>query len=285
MGRNGPHRYSRRAVTAWYDGLAPVEVTVECEGSSHQIRWERGVLTLLDHDRDAEEACLALGGDPNPCIATLNQWRKAQDGLSGDDPAHSAALWRLARGTEPATLGLPGELGRVVAVRAIVRCQELWDDLDVPDTSRQILATAMTARLREAVDATLAPSRGHRRRLAVQVRTRMLPPGEQSRFDVRATSGALRIEAELPLTWLTVAWGRGVASVEDHLVLDVTAVQDSGARLAAAAVHWEASRFAVHPVMGAAWVQRVNDGWSIDRSSPPPPRGRAVRWSFDERPY
>jgi hypothetical protein len=113
----------------------------------------------------------------------------------------------------------------------------------------------------------------------------MLPPGEQSRFDVRATSGALRIEAELPLTWLTVAWGRGVASVEDHLVLDVTAVQDSGSRLAATAVHWEHSRFAVHPVMGAAWVQRVNEGWSIDRSSPPPPQGRAVRWSFDERPY
>jgi hypothetical protein len=274
-------------VTAWHEGLAPLEIIVECEGSRHRIRWERGVLILVDHDLDAEEACLALGGEPSPCIAILNQWRKVQAELEGDHPAASAALWRLAGETEPTALRLPGELGWMIAVRAIVRCQELWDDPDVPDTSRRVLATAMTARLRAAVDATLAPSRGHRRRLAVQVRTRMLPPGEQSRFDVRATPGELRIEAELPLTWLAVAWGRGVAAVEDHLVLDVTTVEESGSRLAATTVRWEPSRFAMHPVMGWAWLQRVNSQWSVDRASPPPPPPpprRAVCWSFDERP-
>jgi hypothetical protein len=64
----------------WWLGLAPAQTTVHCAGPHHQIRWDAGQLSALDHeDPEGERALAALGGQRRPCIDLLDAWKRHQD--------------------------------------------------------------------------------------------------------------------------------------------------------------------------------------------------------------
>ena len=67
-------------MNAWWLGLAPAQTTVHCSGRHHQIRWDAGNLSALDHeDPEGERALTALGGQRRPCIDLLDAWERHQD--------------------------------------------------------------------------------------------------------------------------------------------------------------------------------------------------------------
>jgi hypothetical protein len=64
----------------WWLGLAPAQTTVHCAGRHHEIRWDAGQLSALDHeDEEGERALAALGGQRRPCIDLLDAWKRHQD--------------------------------------------------------------------------------------------------------------------------------------------------------------------------------------------------------------
>jgi hypothetical protein len=66
----------------WWHGLAPAESTVECSGTSHRLRWERGTLDALDHgDVESERALAALGGQSCTCLDLVEAWDHHRDDL------------------------------------------------------------------------------------------------------------------------------------------------------------------------------------------------------------
>ena len=69
-------------MSAWWAGLAPAELPVDCGGQQHRVRWADGVLHTLDHDDpDGERALAALGGEPSGCILLLDAWARHADDL------------------------------------------------------------------------------------------------------------------------------------------------------------------------------------------------------------
>jgi hypothetical protein len=67
---------------AWWSGLLPVEVQLDCSNEVHRIRWEGGSLVALDHeDPDGERALGALGADRAACIEVLDAWARHSDDL------------------------------------------------------------------------------------------------------------------------------------------------------------------------------------------------------------
>jgi hypothetical protein len=64
----------------WWLGLAPAQTTVHCAGRQHQIRWDAGRLSALDHeDLEGERALAALGGQRRPCIDLVDAWERHKD--------------------------------------------------------------------------------------------------------------------------------------------------------------------------------------------------------------
>ncbi|HLI56403.1 MAG TPA: hypothetical protein VKY26_05145 [Actinomycetota bacterium] len=62
-------------MTEWWAGLGAVEAVIDCDGSSHRLRWAEGTLTAVDHDDpESERALAAIGGAPCPCIEILDAW-------------------------------------------------------------------------------------------------------------------------------------------------------------------------------------------------------------------
>ena len=55
--------------------LEPTELSIECTGQRHQLRWANGTLTAVHHpDADGERTLAALGGEPATCIQILDTW-------------------------------------------------------------------------------------------------------------------------------------------------------------------------------------------------------------------
>lgn len=63
--------------------LEPTELSIECAGQQHQLRWASGTLTALHHpDADGERTLAALGGEPATCIQILDTWSRYDTDLS-----------------------------------------------------------------------------------------------------------------------------------------------------------------------------------------------------------
>lgn len=85
---------------AWYDAIRPITVTVRCCGVDHRVSWRHGRLVLHDHDADAEQAVVALGGEPPLCAELLEAWRSAPD-----DPSLLVQLVMNPMSDAPVDLG------------------------------------------------------------------------------------------------------------------------------------------------------------------------------------
>lgn len=67
---------------AWWDGLAPAQISLECGAAKHVLRWAEGRLTAVDHpDADRERALVALGGEHVACLDVFDAWHRHSDDL------------------------------------------------------------------------------------------------------------------------------------------------------------------------------------------------------------
>jgi len=66
----------------WWWRHPPVEVSLECSGTIHRLRWEAGELVAVDHrDPRGERTLGALSGQQSSCIAVLDRWIRHRDDL------------------------------------------------------------------------------------------------------------------------------------------------------------------------------------------------------------
>ncbi len=66
----------------WWWWHPPVEVSLECSGTIHRLRWEAGELAAVDHqDPRGERTLGALGGQQSSCIALLDSWIRHREDL------------------------------------------------------------------------------------------------------------------------------------------------------------------------------------------------------------
>ena len=93
---------------------------VDCNGERHRVTWRRGKVVLEDHDLRAEEAMLAFGGKPFPCLGLLRRWRDMHTWAMSDE------LFR----TMSARLGpeavLPGPLEPVLELGLMLTWERTW---------------------------------------------------------------------------------------------------------------------------------------------------------------
>jgi hypothetical protein len=69
-------------MTEWWTGIAPAELTLDCGGGRHRIRWADGRLLALDHgDLDDERALASLGGASIDCVELARAWERHRTDL------------------------------------------------------------------------------------------------------------------------------------------------------------------------------------------------------------
>lgn len=67
-------------MSEWWTGLSPSQATVDCGGEEHRLRWEAGILHMLDHDDpEGERTLAALGGERCACVEFLDAWERHRD--------------------------------------------------------------------------------------------------------------------------------------------------------------------------------------------------------------
>jgi hypothetical protein len=61
----------------WWEYHSPAEMSIDCSGRKHLVRWQDGELVLLDHnDPEGERTLAALGGDACECVEILGSWER-----------------------------------------------------------------------------------------------------------------------------------------------------------------------------------------------------------------
>jgi hypothetical protein len=291
----------------WQLGVPPVTVEVDCQGERHRVTWRRGKLVLEDHHLGAEEALVGLGGDRCACLELLGAWRAACRETSrlvlpagGGRPLPRPVTGRLAPHR-----ALPAPLDRPAALSRLVRQQRHWVELAAePGGAREALFRRLLAEFRDAVAASLLPSRQRRTVQRVEVKVRPLDPRADPTLEIEVGRGQVRLAAELPVSWLVQVWGWDLAAVEDGVVLEVLGASADGSHLAGTLLRWEEDQLGrVVPVLGTAWLcrsaprdgegegdqpsaseGRVVSTWRVDRTAGPCPHRPLVWWSVDVRP-
>jgi hypothetical protein len=67
---------------AWWVGVPPAELPVDCGGQTHHLHWSDGALDAVDHtDASGERTLAALGGQSHRCIEIVDAWARHADDL------------------------------------------------------------------------------------------------------------------------------------------------------------------------------------------------------------
>jgi hypothetical protein len=265
-------------------------------------------LVLEGHRLAAEEALIGLGGERCPCLDLMRSWREAcRERAPLVLPAGGG---RPRPGARPAAgrsaSGLPRALERPAALGRLVRQQRHWVQLaEEPGGAREALFRRLLAEFRDAVAASLLPSRQRRTVQRIEVKVRPLDPGADPSLEIEVGRGQVRLLAELSVSWLLQVWGWELAAVEDAVVLEVLDATADGSRLAGTLLRWEEDQLGrVVPVLGTAWLCRRDafsvgegddppgslgpgdgsDRWRIDHDAVPSAHRPRVWWSVDVRP-
>jgi hypothetical protein len=259
---------ARRPRPRWYRHVPPVEVPVECSGGSHTLRWRRGALVALDHDVGAERALSALGAERVQCLDLVDVWR---DAVTGRRP--------------PDTFDLPADLRRVATLARLVRVERRWSDPSLPDGERRVALDRLVSRFKEAVAASLVPSRRQRGMQRVEVNVRPVPSGQRIGVEAQTAPDRIRLRVELGLAWNVQVAGRGLGTVGDAVVLDVVDLDDVTGALGVVAVRWEVPRpRLVVPQLVSMWVKPSDlASWSAVQTAKPVRTGEMPWWSVSAR--
>lgn len=277
----------------WQLGVPPVSVEVDCQGVRHRVTWRRGKLVLENHHLSAEEALIGLGGERCPCLELLAEWRTAC-GESVPLVLPAGGRGRPRRNNP----GLPGGLDRPAMLGRLVRQQRHWVQLaEERGGAREALLRRLLGEFRDAVAASLLPSRQRRTVQRVDVKVRPLEPHADPSLEIEVGHGRVQLLAELSVSWLVQVWGWNLAAVDGGVALEVLEAADEGSRLAVTLLRWDEDG-AGRPVprVGVAWVARVagvpgpdaevgakeDPGWMVVAQDGPSPKPR-LWWSIDVR--
>lgn len=253
----------------WYESVAPVTATVDCEGAAHRVTWRRGKVVLEDHDLTAERTMLVFGGELCTCMRVLEMW-KEQFGMPPELFSTMQTWLGPNANLAPREFELPRQLGMVLSWERAWR-HTAWLHRKQP-------------RLLEAVlkDRALAPFREHLgaykkacgARMISQAAVTVVTGDTSPRVEGRVEGIGMRATAFLPGSWVVNVWGRGLALVDGAFVLDVTDASADAASLAVRAVRWEVREGGrCAPVIADARIARDDtEAWRLtwDDGKPTP---------------
>jgi hypothetical protein len=168
----------------------------------------------------------------------------------------------------------------------LVRQQRHWVHLaEERGGAREALHRRLLGEFRDAVAASLLPSRERRSVQRVDVRVRPLEPNTDPSLEIEVGRGRVQLVAELSVSWLLLVWGWDLAIVGGGVALEVLEATDDGARLAVTLLRWDENAIGRPvPQVGVVWVSKAPDAtWSIEAHDGPCPKPR-LWWSIDVRP-
>jgi hypothetical protein len=252
---------------------------------------------LEDHPDPLADAALgALGGERCPCLDVLDAWRVDRERIPVDETAeplswdahldrHLALRSRRARmgtgggvaGPSPARDRLLARLSDEISTE-VLRClpPPLFDLMvttravhasrrggDAPTGWSVLDATAH--RVRRCVETWLGPH------APTTVQVSWSRTGPTCAVDDLFEHHGGSLHLGLPPTWLVEVWARGLAVVDEHLVLGVEAIE-RGDRLVVTACELEEGDGGRRPLIRRATAHRHDRSWHLDPSAPDRPR-------------
>jgi hypothetical protein len=193
-------------------GFPAAESPVVCGADTHRLRWEAGELRALDHDDlEGERTLAALGGTRSGCIDVIDAWHRYATDLRvlvlasrGPSDVLAAADPQLHRGAPPMPAPMiPGAEG-LAALFALHG--------GLPDRLVATVAASWASRTQEALPPLHAALYG---RLVATLRPWLGDPNLDVTLELGEKPSLVRdgsrVRAELPFTWLTDVWARGLA--------------------------------------------------------------------------
>ena len=243
----------------WWLGLPDAEARLSCGGETHRLRWHAGALLAVDHDEvEGERTLAALAGERCACVEVLDVWARHADDLRVltlasrgatdqvaapfDRRAYSGAgahgVTVIASGgsvaSRPGATGPAGweefeddlipllGLGAGLTDRLMATVAAAWSD----PAEREEEAAAAHAQLMAALygRAVLA-IRAWLAEPELEVDLRMVEAAAESRLTSIDAGG---VRAELPFSWLSEVWSRGLTTVARRFCL--RAQTDDGRR-------------------------------------------------------
>lgn len=278
---------------AWFDGLDEATQLVALEDDVvHRVTWRRGKLVLEDHDVEAEQALVALGGTRCHCLAIADLFAappELHEIVQTSSPRRlSPSPRRPPTGLPPGLRGAaahipPSALAQMKAEHEAMlqRSHRLGVLRTIDgDLRRRLLASASVAASRRGIggypDDWIGLNRFYSDEIAPAVEwslrgaRRNLPPGAKVDFHLRLLSnGNASIEGvvsraggSVHLTvqarWLADVWAHDLTIVDDHPIVDVRE----------------------RPTVDSAWVTAI--AWSRTRFELTEPRLETLFIARDE---
>jgi hypothetical protein len=245
----------------WYDPIPEATAVVKCGGEQHRVTWRRGKLVLEAHDLEAERGMLAFGGELCECMRVLEMW--VEQFRMPPDLFVQLRTW-LGPNADlaPLEFDLQRRLGMILS----------WDRAWRATFHFRVKQAQMLAA--DLKDKALAPLRAHlnvwKPRTAARVvsgcQVELLPATEPPVLDGTTDGVAMKAVARLHARWLIDVWPRGVATVDDAFVLELTGAT-SPDDLDVVAVRWEPSGAGAWSTMAGpahVWRDREGDGaWHL----------------------
>jgi hypothetical protein len=252
---------------AWWRSLEPVSAALPLgDGTEHRISWRAGKLILHDHDVEAEDVLLALGGEaPCTCLFVRDLFR-GRGAIRAPARQMRLGQFRVQVARRPAAGGAPGlqltpgawqRQTLVAALRSRFPREfvppELADVLDqtvkerfarlkrrAPESvARFDFEPTLRSRVEPALREALRRSRAHLRSYAsLSIECTRCAPGDQSSVEGYVSAFGGFVKLALNVRWLNRVWLRGLACVDSYFVLDVDAPAPATA-LRGTAIRWE----------------------------------------------
>jgi hypothetical protein len=217
----------------WYDPLPQATAVVDCGGEQHRVTWRRGKLVLEAHDLTAERTMLVFGGELCQCMRVLEMWVE-----QFRMPPELFVQLRTWLGPDadlaPVEFDLHRRLGMILG----------WDRSWRATFHFRVKQAQLLGD--ELKDKALVPLRQHlnawKARTGARVvsgcQVALVPATEAPTVEGSTDRVAMRAVARLHARWLVDVWPRGIATVEDAFVVELSepvSLDDLRVR----AVRWE----------------------------------------------
>ncbi len=229
--------------------------TVACSGAEHRVSWRRGGLVIEDHDLVAERTMRALGAETPTCLRILTQWRQLHTWATSTE---LFAQMRARLGDEqllgPGGLAGPHELGLLLTWERAWRMSSYYGE-----GHERLLQAHLQERALGPVrqhTAGWAEALGYRQSATVELK--VLRPGQAPRVVGALDRYTARVTVGLGVRWLLEVWARGLAVVDDALVLELVPGH-RGLRARAARWEWRDGGEA-RPAVATVSIGRRPDG-------------------------
>ena len=219
---------------AWWAGVPPVELRIDCRGHSHRLHWEKGALSTPDHRGAGRRPPVKVGDPPRSAAETR------ADDLAADGCDVVARAWRAFRG-DPRVLVLarrhPGDtISSAAALQSDDPLARLLGHLDPGLERRLQLEVAHTVGSRY-VAGTSEAAVVEAATVGRLTRTleRWLGPADRPSVTITPSPAVTEVDGAtvvgLPPTWLAQVWGRYLSLVDGFLVVAVNRIVEDRAEV------------------------------------------------------